>query len=77
MAIALILFPFLRYEYRVEMIHHASPDSSKNIVREFGELQQRIDAFFCPLVVFAFISLSRVFNIRLLFLISIHYLSHL
>ena len=26
-----------RYEYRVEMVHHASPDSSRNIVREFGE----------------------------------------
>ncbi|KAK2574347.1 E3 ubiquitin-protein ligase TRIM37 [Acropora cervicornis] len=25
-----------KYEYRVEMIHHASPDSSKNIVREFA-----------------------------------------
>ncbi|XP_048582260.1 E3 ubiquitin-protein ligase TRIM37 isoform X2 [Nematostella vectensis] len=25
-----------KYEYRVEMIHHASPDSSKNVVREFA-----------------------------------------
>ena len=26
----------LRYEYRVEMVHHLSRDSSKNIVREFA-----------------------------------------
>ena len=34
----MLFFSSCRYEYRVEMIHHASPDSSKNIVREFGEL---------------------------------------
>ena len=37
--IFVIICLLFRYEYRVEMIHHASPDSSKNIVREFGEFQ--------------------------------------
>ena len=27
-----------RYEYRVEMIHQQGSDTSKNIVREFGEI---------------------------------------
>lgn len=32
----MILFLLCRYEYRVEMIHQASRDASKNIVREFA-----------------------------------------
>ena len=38
--IIVIICLSFRYEYRVEMIHHASPDSSKNIVREFGEFHE-------------------------------------
>ena len=26
-----------RYEYRIELVHHSSPNSSKNIIREFGK----------------------------------------
>lgn len=29
-----------RYEYRVEMIHQQTPDTAKNIVREFGIFHQ-------------------------------------
>lgn len=31
-----VLLYFYRYEYRVEMIHQGSRDTSKNIVREFA-----------------------------------------
>ena len=30
-------FNLCRYEYRIELVHHSSPNSSKNIIREFGK----------------------------------------
>ena len=36
MCVIKVITLFVRYEYRVEMVHQASRDSSKNIVREFA-----------------------------------------